>query len=291
MWLPMGSRVHSKRASAFHSIRGFQMAVKKLSRFAIACLFLLAVCALMPVNTSAQGGNYSFVNIDYPGAYQTIPEAINDKGAIVGYYLESQYGSTHGFLYSGGVYTTIDDPEGTTFPEGINNNGVIVGLYECCQTENHGFTYANGVFTTFDYPGTNGATSGEGINNSNEIVGIYSTGGDDGFLDNNGNFSPLKYPGADDTATHAISNTGHVAGFYTVSTVPYGFIYDGSTFTSIDYSSGFATYAYGINDAGVVVGYSMLNDYPYQVAFLWQAGQFTAINSNRSEEQRLGKDK
>ena len=254
------------------------MAVKKLRRFAIACLFLLVVGALMPVNTSAQGGNYNFVNIDYPGAYLTSPEAVNDSGAIVGYYLDSQYGNWHGFLYSGGVYTTIDDPEGATFPEGINNSGVISGLIEV-GLENHGFTYANGVFTTFDYPGASGDTSGEGINNSNEIVGIYNGG--IGFLDNNGSFSPLNYPGADDTYPHAISNPGQIAGFYTVSTVPFGFIYDGSTFTSINYTSGYATYAYGINDAGVVVGYSSLNSGPtYEVGFLWQAGQFTVINSD-----------
>ncbi len=254
------------------------MAVKKLRRFAFACLFLLVVCALMPVNTSAQG-NYSFVNIDYPGAYLTSPTAVNDSGSIVGYYLDSQYGNYHGFLYSGGVYTTIDDPEGTTFPEGINNSGVISGLYEAGLTETHGFTYENGVFTSFDYPGASGATSGEGINNSDEIVGIYNGG--TGFIDNNGSFSSFHYPGADDTYPHAISNTGHVAGYYTVSTNPFGFVYDGSTFTSIDYPSGYATFAYGINDAGVVVGYSSLNSYPtYEVGFLWQAGQFTVINSD-----------
>ena len=65
------------------------MAVKKFRRFAIVCLFLLVVCALMPVNTSAQGGNYSFMNIDYPGAYLTFPTAVNDSGAIVGYYLQT----------------------------------------------------------------------------------------------------------------------------------------------------------------------------------------------------------
>jgi hypothetical protein len=31
---------------------------------------------------------------------------INDKGAIVGYYLNAAGG--HGFLYNGGVYTTLD---------------------------------------------------------------------------------------------------------------------------------------------------------------------------------------
>ncbi|MGO9520418.1 MAG: hypothetical protein ACLPND_25555, partial [Candidatus Korobacteraceae bacterium] len=244
----------------------------------LAFVFVLAAALLLPVSMSAQSGNYSFVNIDYPGAYLTSPTAVNDSGSVVGYYLDSQYGNYHGFLYSGGVYTTIDDPEGTTFPEGINNSGVISGLYECCQTQNHGFTYENGVFTTVDYPGASGATSAEGINNSNEITGIYNGG--IGFLDNNGSFSSFHYPGADDTYPHAISNTGHVAGYYTVSTVPFGFVYDGSTFTSIDYSSGYATFAYGINDAGVVVGYSNLNGPTYEVGFLWQAGQFTVINSD-----------
>ncbi len=242
-------------------------------------MLVLAGALLVPASLSAQAGSYTFVNIDYPGAYQTIPEAVNDSGAVVGYYLDTQYGNYHGFLYSGGTYTTIDDPAGATFPEGINNGGVISGLIEV-GTENHGFTYANGVFTSFDYPGTNGGTSGFGINNSDEIVGSYSTGGATGFLDNNGSFSSFSYPGADDTYPHAINNSGQIAGFYTASTVPFGFVYDGSTYTSINYTSGYETFAYGINDAGVVVGYSNLNSGTYEVGFLWQAGQFTIINSD-----------
>ncbi len=224
-------------------------------------MLVLAGALLVPASLSAQAGSYTFVNIDYPGAYQTIPEAVNDNGAVVGYYLDTQYGNYHGFLYSGGTYTTIDDPAGATFPEGINNSGVISGLIEV-GTENHGFTYANGVFTSFDYPGTNGGTSGFGINNSDEIVGSYSTGGATGFLDNNGSFSSFSYPGADDTYPHAINNSGQIAGFYTASTVPFGFVYDGSTYTSINYTSGYETFAYGINDAGVVVGYKIM--YPIE---------------------------
>ena len=103
-----------------------------------------------------------------------------------------------------------------------------------------------------------------------------------GFLDNNGAFSPINYPGsAIETSPHSINDNGLVAGYYTNSTVPFGFIYNGSTFTSIDYTSGYATFVYGINNAGVVVGYSSLNSYPiYEVGFLWQAGQFTIINSD-----------
>ncbi|MGD0932611.1 MAG: hypothetical protein ABR902_18340, partial [Candidatus Korobacteraceae bacterium] len=102
----------------------------KLRCFNIANLVLLALGLLLPASVLAQNGNYTFVNIDYPDAYLTIPEAVNDHGAVVGYYLDTQYGNYHGFLYSGGTYTTIDDPAGTTFPEGINNAGVITGAVE-----------------------------------------------------------------------------------------------------------------------------------------------------------------
>ena len=243
-------------------------------------MFVLAGALLVPARLCAQAGSYTFVNIDYPDAYLTIPEAVNDHGAVVGYYLDTQYGSYHGFLYSGGTYTTIDDPAGTTYPEGINNAGVITGVYEEGQTESHGFTYANGVFTSFDYPGAEGLTAGEGINNSNVIVGGYDD--TNGFLDNNGSFTSFSYPGSEiETFPHAINDSGQVAGFYTNSTVPFGFVYNGSTYTSIDYTSGYATFAYGINNSGVVVGYSSLNGYPiYEVGFLWQAGQFTIIISD-----------
>jgi probable HAF family extracellular repeat protein len=209
----------------------------KLRCIDFASLVLFALGVLLPPSANAQSGNYTYMNIDYPGAYMTTPTAVNDSGSVVGYYLDSQYGSNHGFLYAGGVYTTIDDPEGTTLPQGINNSGEITGVIEVSYSETYGFTYVNGVFTTFNYPGTNGATNGQGINNHNEIVGIYSTGGYTGFLDNNGSFSSLSYPGADDTIPHAINDSGKIAGFYTASTVPFGFVYDGSTFTSINYTA------------------------------------------------------
>jgi len=73
----------------------------------------------------------------------TLALGINDKGQIVGYYKDSS-GTSHGFLYSGGTYTTFDDPLGGlcfnlgTFPNGINNNGQIVGYYGVYGA-NHGF--------------------------------------------------------------------------------------------------------------------------------------------------------
>src|SRR5262249_62417202 len=47
---------------------------------------------------------------------------------------------SHSFLYSGGVFTTVDDPVANshTFAAGINNNSQIVGALNV-GTSNHGF--------------------------------------------------------------------------------------------------------------------------------------------------------
>jgi probable HAF family extracellular repeat protein len=67
---------------------------------------------------------------------------INNKGQIVGYYYDSK-GITHGFLYDGGVYTTLNDQLGVdgTDAFGINDKGQIVGEYGDASGNNHGLVY------------------------------------------------------------------------------------------------------------------------------------------------------
>src|SRR5262249_29589079 len=69
------------------------------------------------------------------------PFGINDVGQIVGSYYDAT-GGPHGFLLSGGIYTTIDDPQAVadTDPLGINNAGLIVGL-DSHGTGFQGFLY------------------------------------------------------------------------------------------------------------------------------------------------------
>ncbi len=64
----------------------------------------------------------------------TNPTGNNDRGQIVGYYVDSN-GVAHGFLDSGGSYITLNDPAaGTasdqgTFTFSINNLGQIAEEY------------------------------------------------------------------------------------------------------------------------------------------------------------------
>ena len=95
---------------------------------------------------------YIFIALDDPlGGTQssgqgTRAQDINDQGQIVGFYVDSS-GATHGFLYSGGTYTTLDDPLGTggTFAQGINDQGQIVGYYIDSSNTLHGFLYSGGT--------------------------------------------------------------------------------------------------------------------------------------------------
>lgn len=64
----------------------------------------------------------------FPDATDTYVFAINKKGEIVGYYLDT-YGGTHGFIRSRGVFTRLDSFPGG--PLGINDFGEMVGT-TCC---------------------------------------------------------------------------------------------------------------------------------------------------------------
>ncbi len=104
--------------------------------------------------TPGNGG--SFITLDDPDAiggrgagFGTVATGINNAGQIVGYYTVSLPGTLvyHGFVYSGGSYTTVDDPQATilgpdfpngTLAYGINDAGQIVGSYFDANGQ-HGF--------------------------------------------------------------------------------------------------------------------------------------------------------
>src|SRR5260221_3487100 len=67
-----------------------------------------------PLNTSGDG---------------TLASGINDTGQIVGTYADAS--GVHGFLLSGGSYTTLHAPLAPqyTIAPGINGAGQIVGVY------------------------------------------------------------------------------------------------------------------------------------------------------------------
>jgi len=85
----------------------------------------------------------------------------------------------HGFLDTGGTFTTIDDPDGspgTPTVNGINNLGTIVGTFTDGSGVQHSFIRSadGSTYLTIDDP-SGFDTSIEGINDSGDIVGSYFT--------------------------------------------------------------------------------------------------------------------
>jgi hypothetical protein len=91
--------------------------------------------------------------LDDPSAINTSAFRINNAGQIAGGYNNNRTGTDHGFLLSGGTYTTINDPQGgqgSTDAFGLNNAGQIVGDFLEFGIE--GFLYGGGAYTTLDDP-------------------------------------------------------------------------------------------------------------------------------------------
>src|SRR6266566_4485683 len=175
---------------------------------------------------------YTYTTLDDPSAVgaNTFAYGINDTDQIVGVYPDAS-NKGHGFLLSGGLYDTLDDPLGTngTFAQGINEAGQIVGSYRDASNKSHGFLYNpnGGTYITLDDPlGTHG-TFAQGINDAGQIVGTY---------------------------------------YNSIGTGAHGFLYNpnGGTYTTIDDpSSTLGTVASGINDAGQIVGSYVASDHLY----------------------------
>ena len=95
----------------------------------------------------------TFQDIAYPGSQSTAARGINDRGWIVGDYVASGGGNSHGFLDVNGRFQTIDAPGAvSTTAEGVNNLGEIVGTFYD-GSHYHGFVDLQGKFDTIDAPG------------------------------------------------------------------------------------------------------------------------------------------
>ena len=154
-------------------------------------LILISLLGLLLFTTRSAAQSFSFNPIDVPCsatlptscpngiARQTVANGINPAGDIVGVFTDG-VGKQHGFLFSGGQFTTIDFPGGVaTSANGIGPSGDIVGNYTApyipgvsdstpanspayCPAAGSpacikGFLYRHGKFSTVLFPGHPGA--------------------------------------------------------------------------------------------------------------------------------------
>jgi hypothetical protein len=173
----------------------------------------------------------SWINDLAPGTYG---DAIDEWGAVAGYYVDAS-NVAHGYLRApDGKFTSFDVPHaGTgpgqgTFAVDMNLQGTIAGFYVDTNDVNHGFIRApHGAITEFDVPA---AAIGPGL-------------------------------GTQLGTAQCISTTGAVDGNYFDSDgVAHGFVRDpNGKFTTFEVkatglTAGQGTYTWGINWAGATVG-------------------------------------
>ena len=248
---------------------------------------LTFLCALAAAAPLASAASYTFTTIN--GSVG----GISNSGLVTGYY-RALDGSTFGFLYDQGTYTTIDDPDAVPVsffngapaiviePFGVNNSGQVVGQYYVNSStpgypRRLGFLDNGGVFSTFDLSSTSGDTWAAGINDSGQIIGNYDQVG---FLDTAGVFTTISDPlGTGGTVVRGIDNLGQIVGVYYDAQGEHAFLYSGGTYTTIDGPPGtYSPVFYGINDSGQIVGdASTGNPAVYSVAFLLNGGSFTPV--------------
>jgi probable HAF family extracellular repeat protein len=204
------------------------------------CFLAVLLFASVPL-ALAQG---TYTQIDYPGAVSTFCSGINTAGDIVCSYLDG-VSAGHGFLLSGGTYTTIDRDGQNTSLAGINDMGQVVG------SSDTGFVYnlQTQKFREVEYPGTKMGTYPTSINNAGTIAGYFLHRDNRGFDLIGSTYSEIAPPGATISYVNGVSGSGKLVGFELRPNY-FNFAYVQGKYHKLNIPSAPEALVYGINPAG-----------------------------------------
>jgi hypothetical protein len=224
-----------------------------------ACLG--ALLALFSASAAFPQITFTFTSFDPPGSLETHAYAVNNRGNVTGYYLNSTSGLFVGYerLSNGQFSKPIGMPGDNLYATGLNDSNVISGYYYTTETE-ISFTYSKGVFTDFAYNDLQ--TQVDRINNNGDLTGIYEESASlfPGFVyvASSGATATFSVAGGAATFPEGLNKKDIVVGAYT-PTIPY------STFQSFlrlpngkivrfSYPGASQTFANQINDCNVIAG-------------------------------------
>jgi uncharacterized membrane protein len=230
----------------------------------LAVLFVFPLMGTFAQQAPNSGSIEVITTFDYPGTgNSTLPQKINERGDIVGIYVDS-LGVTRAFVrFSDGSFSApIVDPNDTvgfTEGRGINNSGTVCGDYAHPDGNQSGFFLSGGTFTEYDIPGAL-STDVLGINDAGDFTGTFSD--DDvtqqAFVSRGGTITSFSVPGALLTLAYEINNSKQlVVGYYIDSSgILHGYYRDsaGTLHFPIDPSGSVGTVLFGLNDKNWVVG-------------------------------------
>jgi hypothetical protein len=240
------------------------MKPKQIFNSILAVLFVFPFIGTFAQQAPNSGSIEVITTFDYPGTGNTTePQKINEKGDIVGVYVDS-LGVQRGFVrFSDGSFSApIVDPNDTvgfTQARGINNSRTVCGDYVGNDGHEHGFFLSGGTFTEYNVPG---AIDSDvfGINDAAVFAGTFDPGSgiDQAFISLGGTITSWSVPGALGTFAYEINNSNQLTvGYYLDSSgTPHGYYRDanGALHFPIDPSGSVGTILFGLNDRNWVVG-------------------------------------
>jgi hypothetical protein len=191
--------------------------------------------------------------IVFPGASQTAAQAVDGR-FICGSYVIGTQNITHGFLFDGSHFRTLDPPNSNfTIPSGVlnsNGNAIVVGSFNDKITNHfHGFIWQNGKFTIYNFPGA-ALTGLDGIDHAGHIVGSHVGPNSANVFERTVTSSTIiriiAFPGASQTFTGGVDGR-FVAGTYLrQDQLDHGFLFNGSTYKNIDPPGSHQTFVNGV---------------------------------------------
>jgi uncharacterized membrane protein len=252
------------------------------------CFIAATASAAFAQTAEATAGKCSFQTLTFPPpANKGQAVALNDSGAILGAFADSQ-GAGHGFLeFQGKVATFMFPGSSSTGPIDMSSNGIIVGVYNVANDpKQHSFMVRSGVFHEIILPGhPNADLRVTGVNANGDVVGTFfdpNANNGFGFLLQNGKLTILSFPEASaGTQPNSINDEGVVVGNYFilfVNTNP-SFMWKDGVFSNINPpgNEGFIDTT-KVSNSGVVVGGFQGAADQLSHGFALKNGTYTTIN-------------
>ncbi|HEY2711606.1 MAG TPA: hypothetical protein VGI60_03760 [Chthoniobacterales bacterium] len=228
---------------------------------------ILAVLFVLPLTAPLVRGAITIdvlSTFDYPGVgNSTLPQKINDRGDIAGYYIDSS-GVTRGFVrFRDGTFSAPivepNDTAGATQVRGINNLRTVCGTDHRTDNTTHGFFLAHNTFTDFDVPDALN-TYVWSLNDAGDFCGRTDllAGGNPGFISIGGNLVLFVVPGSEGfNEAFGMNNSDQIAGtYFDGAGTGHGFFRDadGTFISPIDPPDSVDTSLFGLNDQKWMVG-------------------------------------
>jgi hypothetical protein len=239
------------------------MKSKQIFSSILAVLFVFPLIGAFAQQAPKSGSIQVITTFDYPGTGNaTLPQKINERGDIVGIYVDA-LGVNRGFVrFSDGSFSAPivepNDTVGFTHARGINNSGTVCGEYIGSDGNDHSYFLSGGTFTEYNVPAALG-TDVLGINDAGAFAGGFDPGSGifQAYVNLGGTITSWSVPGAISTLAFDFNNSNQLAvGYYQDNSgTPHGQYRDanGALHFPIDPSTGGAV-LFGVNDRNWVVG-------------------------------------